>query len=213
MLLTSSDSTAFLSDKFDVQDYAEAVLQGRPYRPDEQVTRNKGKSKATDSQGDRGDVGVELARLNQGIVSPTRAAVADKQEDVTRQLRQEISTSYPLLLAHLTTSLSLSSNLAPIRSSLSSLSTSLGRLHQKIHVPHEQLAVLVRRLHVLAQASDLTRRASRFVLVAKRLDVQMKRVGEAESGTGEGDKERELAKAALSVAELGTPSPMTTEAC
>jgi hypothetical protein len=131
------------------------------------------------------------------------AGMADNQEDVTRQLRQEISTSYPLLLAHLTTSLSLSSNLAPIRSSLSSLSTSLGRLHQKIHVPHEQLAVLVRRLHVLAQASDLTRRASRFVLVAKRLDVQMKRVSEAESGAGEGAKERELAKAALSVAELG----------
>jgi exopolyphosphatase/pppGpp-phosphohydrolase len=41
------------------------------------------------------------------------------------------------------------------------------------------------------------------VLVAKRLDVQMKRVEEAESGAGEGEKERELAKAALSVAELG----------
>jgi hypothetical protein len=39
--------------------------------------------------------------------------------------------------------------------------------------------------------------------VAKRLDVQMKRVSEAESGAGEGAKERELAKAALSVAELG----------
>ena len=80
----------------------------------------------------------------------------------------------------------------------------MGRLQQKIHVPHEQLAVLVRRLHVLAQASDLTRRASRFVLVSKRLDVQMKRVSEAESGAGEGEKERELAKAALSVAELGS---------
>jgi hypothetical protein len=85
----------------------------------------------------------------------------------------------------------------------------MGRLQQKIHVPHEQLAVLVRRLHVLAQASDLTRRASRFVLVAKRLDVQMKRVSEAESGAGEGEKERELAKAALSVAELGSWSPLT----
>jgi hypothetical protein len=32
----------------------------------------------------------------------------------------------------------------------------------------------------------------------------MKRVSEAESGAGEGARERELAKAALSVAELGT---------
>lgn len=122
---------------------------------------------------------------------------------MTRQLRQEITASYPLLLTHLTTSLSLSSNLAPIRSSLTSLSSSMDRLHQKIHVPHEQLATLVRRLSVLAQASDLTRRASRFVLVAKRLEGQMQRMSEAESGAGEGEKERELAKAALSVAELG----------
>lgn len=200
-----------MSDKFDVQDYAEAVLQGRTYRPDEEMTLDKGKARATDGQGDRGDVGVELAKLNQGIVRYSHVDKTDEQEDVTRQLRQEISTSYPLLLAHLTTSLSLSSNLAPIRSSLSSLSTSLGRLHQKIHVPHEQLAVLVRRLHVLAQASDLTRRASRFVLVAKRLDVQMKRVSEAESGEGEGAKERELAKAALSVAELGTMTAQTAK--
>lgn len=31
----------------------------------------------------------------------------------------------------------------------------------------------------------------------------MRRMSEAESGAGEGEKERELAKAALSVAELG----------
>lgn len=66
--LTDPDTTAFLSDKFDVQDYAEAVLQGRTYRPDEEAPLDKGKGRLTDVQGDRGDVGVELARLNQGIV-------------------------------------------------------------------------------------------------------------------------------------------------
>lgn len=38
----------------------------------------------------------------------------------------------------------------------------------------------------------------------------MTRMSEAESGAGEGEKERELAKAALSVAELGTFRPELT---
>jgi hypothetical protein len=39
----------------------------------------------------------------------------------------------------------------------------------------------------------------------------MERVSEAESGAGEGAKERELAKAALSVAELGESIPCLWE--
>lgn len=103
----------------------------------------------------------------------------------------------------MTTSLALSSQLAPIKTSLTSLSGSIDRLHSKIHVPHEQLALLVRRLSLLATASDLTRRASRFVLLARRLEAQMEAVRAApKDAQGEGEKERELAKAALSVAEL-----------
>lgn len=69
---THADTTAFLSDKFEVQDYAKAVLQGRAYRPDdvEESGKGKGATRATDGQGERGDVGVELAKLNQGIVGP-----------------------------------------------------------------------------------------------------------------------------------------------
>lgn len=69
------DTTAFLSNKFEVQDYAKAVLQGRPYRPDDEDESGKGKgaARASDGQGERGDVSVELAKLNQGIVSHTRA--------------------------------------------------------------------------------------------------------------------------------------------
>jgi uncharacterized membrane protein YdfJ with MMPL/SSD domain len=180
-----------------VHGYANAVLAGRAYRPDDESESDpksgpKGVRGTADDKGERGDVGVELAKLNYGI------------EDVTKQLRQEISASYSLLLAHLTTSLALSSHLAPIRSSLTSLSTSLDRLHTKIHTPHEQLALLVRRLNLLAQASDLTRRAARFVLVCRRLEGQMARMKESKAGKeGEGEKERELAKAALSVAEIG----------
>lgn len=142
---------------------------------------------------------------------------------MTKQLRSEITTSYPLLLSHLTTSLALSNHLTPIRTSLSSLSTSLDRLQTKIHEPHAHLTLLVTRLNLLAQASDLARRAARFTLVARRLEGQMERVKAASNSTsagrtaadgkgevsGEGEKERELAKAALSVAELGEVVALT----
>ncbi|RXK42491.1 hypothetical protein M231_00045 [Tremella mesenterica] len=199
---TYIDQTPFLSDRFDVNDYANAVLSGNVYRPDDpQAGSSTDRSRSEDKSG-IADAGVELARLSYGI------------EDVTKQLRQEIANSYPLLLAHLTTSLSLSSHLAPIRSSLSSLSSSLDRLQTKIHTPYEHLSLLVRRQHLLALASDLTRRAARFVLVARRLEGQMKRTKIAPGGSGEGEKERELAKAALSVAELDAllkPPEIATE--
>lgn len=66
--------------------------------------------------------------------------------------------------------------------------------------------MLVRRLALLAHASDVSRRAARFVLVARRLEGQMVRMKEGAAGqggdAGDGEKERELAKAALSVTEL-----------
>jgi hypothetical protein len=81
---------------------------------------------------------------------------------------------------------------------------------------------LVERLNKAREASDLTRRASRFLVLAKRLDGQMKAVqGKGMSMNGqparngdehalnlaedeiEGERERELAKAALTLAELG----------
>ncbi|WWC58668.1 uncharacterized protein I303_101212 [Kwoniella dejecticola CBS 10117] len=183
---TYLDHKPFLSDSFDVHAYANAVLQGRVYRPDEKAEEGV---KADKEKGD-GDVGAELARLNYGI------------EDVTRQLRQEITSSYPLLLSHLTTSLSLSSHLSPIRSSLSSLSTSIERLHTKIHTPYTNLSTLVSRQQALSLLTDLTRRASRFVLLARRLEGQLAKMEGSEKGKVEGERERELAKAALSVAEL-----------
>ncbi|WVQ85258.1 hypothetical protein IAT38_007423 [Cryptococcus sp. DSM 104549] len=188
------DPKPFLSDSFDVHAYANAIIQGKTYRPDEPEDEQ---GKGDKDKGD-GDVESELARLNYGI------------EDVIKQLRQEITTSYPLLLNHLTTSLSLSSHLSPIRSSLTSLSTSIDRLHTKIHTPHAHLSTLVRRQQTLAELAEVTRRASRFVVLARRLEGQMTRMKGAKDGegsasgssSGEGEKERELAKAALSVAEL-----------
>nr|KIR87103.1 hypothetical protein I308_02795 [Cryptococcus tetragattii IND107] len=186
---TFLDHKPFLSDSFDVHSYANAILQGRQYTPDQPQQNN---AKEDNDKADP-DVSAELARLNYGI------------EDVTKQLRQEITASHLLLLNHLTTSLSLSSHLSPIRSSLISLSASIDRLHSKIHTPYTNLSTLVRRQQNLRQIKDIARRASRFVIVARRLETQLERMGNAPEEDGEKEKTEkrgELAKAALSCAEL-----------
>lgn len=61
-----------------MHDYANAVIQGRAYRPDEEETPPE--------KTEKGDLGVEVARLNYAI------------DDVTRQLRQEVSYSLYLEL-------------------------------------------------------------------------------------------------------------------
>jgi conserved oligomeric Golgi complex subunit 5 len=99
------------------------------------------------------------------------------------------------------------------------------RLRQKIRVPYQTLEGHVSRLQRLQLASDVLRRTARFVIVARRLEFQMSGVNKATgssfgpaggkvnvtgkelNGSGddghEGEKERNLAKAALSIAELG----------
>jgi hypothetical protein len=99
------------------------------------------------------------------------------------------------------------------------------RLRLKIRVPYQTLAGHVSRLQRLQLASVVLRRTARFVIVARRLEFQMAETNKAiGAGTGaggekvsvngkevngagddgnEGDKERNIAKAALSIAELG----------
>lgn len=103
------------------------------------------------------------------------------------------------------------------------------RLRQKIRVPYQTLEGHVSRLQRLQLASDVLRRTARFVIVARRLEFQMAEMNKAigsTSGEGgektkisgkqlnntvddgyEGEKERNLAKAALSIAELGRHIP------
>lgn len=64
--LTTPDQAAFLSDNFDVNGYAKAVLAGKSYQPDDIVDEGNVKN---DAEAGRGDIGSELAKLNQGIVS------------------------------------------------------------------------------------------------------------------------------------------------
>jgi hypothetical protein len=69
--LTPADHKPFLSDNFDVNSYANAVLSGRVYDP-EASTSSEPNGTAKPMKGrevEKGDVGVELARLSYGIVS------------------------------------------------------------------------------------------------------------------------------------------------
>ena len=93
------------------------------------------------------------------------------------------------------------------------------RLRLKIRVPYQSLQGHVNRLHKLQQASDVLRRISRFLILARRLELQMaelnrpldtpidtpteptKLVGASYEEPGD-EKERTIAKAALTIAEL-----------
>ena len=111
------------------------------------------------------------------------------------------------------------------------------RLRQKFRSPYQTMQTNVKRLQRLQQASDVLRRTSRFTVLAKRLQAQMAEVGDVAGGTApqhkgqgpkgnngvpedrrsatpgldyEGEKERSLAQAALTIAELGTELIGTT---
>jgi hypothetical protein len=95
--------------------------------------------------------------------------------------------------------------------------TSLSRLRLKIRVPYHTLQEDVVRLEKLHQASDVLRRTARFVVLARRLETQMAELDAATTVTNtdtaasttpsldtqEDEKERTIAKAALTIAELG----------
>lgn len=95
------------------------------------------------------------------------------------------------------------------------------RLRVKVHVPYETLQTLVTGLRRFHQASDVLRRTSRFVILTRRLQVQMNEIqGIKASDNGPSDdlatatvahgkdivdeKERAIAKAAFTIAELGS---------
>jgi hypothetical protein len=92
------------------------------------------------------------------------------------------------------------------------------RLRVKVHVPYETLQALLNRLHKFQEASDLLRRTSRFVTLAKRLQTHMNEIQGIKGFTeGEGlatatvlhgrdiedERDRAIAKAALTISELG----------
>jgi hypothetical protein len=79
---TRSDHQPFLSDRFDVHAYANSVLSGRSYRPDDEFEEGSSERKrGLVDEKDRGEVGIELAKLNYGIVrlSLSRLPISDAQ--------------------------------------------------------------------------------------------------------------------------------------
>ncbi|KAI5452220.1 hypothetical protein NCC49_001154 [Naganishia albida] len=175
---TYIDHAPFVSPKFNVNAYANAILAGEPYDPEAQIpappvepetsaAEPRGKEETdggailSGSLNVKGDVALALSKLDYGI------------DDVTQQLQQIITDKHDLLLDHLSESTTLSSNLSTVRTSLSQLDTSLNKLQTKIHTPCVTLRSEVSRLEKARTASELLRRAGRFLVLARRLETQM----------------------------------------
>jgi len=159
------------------------------------------------------DVSTALAKLNFGI------------DDVASQLKNLVANHHAALLAQAASVHHVERSVSSVRTGLDDVTASLDKLRTRIRAPYTNLAALVQRLQRLQQATDVLRRTSRFVLLARRLQVQMadidsKQISQAEPALTpnalaeqpsedvknfgvEGEKERAIAKVALSVAELG----------
>jgi hypothetical protein len=84
------------------------------------------------------------------------------------------------------------------------------RLKKKIAVPHSTLSEALTLLTRLRRTTSLARRASRFTTLARRLEAQMSEIEGVEGADQDGRERREraLAEAALTLAELGS-SPVS----
>ncbi|QRW11451.1 conserved oligomeric Golgi complex subunit 5 [Ceratobasidium sp. AG-Ba] len=150
-------------------------------------------------------------------------------DDVAGQIRSLIVAHHEALLGQAASVSGMEGLLSSVRQGINELTQSLERLRLKVRVPYQTLAGLFSQLQKLRQASDVLRRTSRFVTIARRLESQMKEVdgsapaatsnSKTASGTGSTEnvgtstptgaddgnaRERAVARAALSVAELSS---------
>ncbi|EUC58329.1 3-beta hydroxysteroid dehydrogenase/isomerase family containing protein [Rhizoctonia solani AG-3 Rhs1AP] len=139
-------------------------------------------------------------------------------DDVAGQIRSLVVAHHEALLAQAANVSGMEGLLSSVRLGINELTQSLDRLRLKVHVPYQNLASLFSQLQKLRQAADVLRRTSRFVALARRLEGSLDSVTPgAGAGTEDGNaKERAVARAALSAAELASllevPTPMTTPA-
>ncbi|EJT98396.1 hypothetical protein DACRYDRAFT_96576 [Dacryopinax primogenitus] len=198
------DYDIFAHPSFDSNEYANAILARESYNP----SSSKPKPSTTivrgagpiSSEAGKEDISLAIAKLNFAI------------DDVAKQLQNVVVTHHEALLAQASTVTDLERAIGSVRHGLEQVETSLDRLKNKIQLPHATLSAHVVRLQRLQLATDVLRRTSRFIIIARRLEVQMAEVdaepSHAVNGSGaatevlEGDKERAIAKAALSIAEL-----------
>lgn len=161
------------------------------------------------------DISVAIAKLNYGI------------DDVSKQIKNVVTTHHEDLLEQAAGVGELSGSLQTVRDGLDALDSSLEKLRQKFRTPYQTMQASVKRLQRLQQVSDVLRRTSRFTTLAKRLQTQMAELGNGANGAGaqpkappssallddrrsatpgldyEGERERSLAQAAVTIAELG----------
>ncbi|KAI0250167.1 Golgi transport complex subunit 5-domain-containing protein [Lactifluus subvellereus] len=205
----------FASPDFDANEYANAVLAGESYPPQPGSSRL---TKPTGFEPAKEDISVAIAKLNYGI------------DDVSKQIKNVVTAHHEDLLEQAAGVGELSGSLQGVREGLDALDVSLEKLRQKFRYPYQTMQANVKRLQRLQQVSDVLRRTSRFTVLAKRLQAQMAELGdnadgaqsqpkapEAKANSGvldgrrsatpgldyEGEKERSLAQAALTIAELG----------
>ncbi|WAQ89819.1 hypothetical protein PtA15_11A510 [Puccinia triticina] len=139
----------YLDPDFDPQEFANSVLNNEPYH-------------ATDiSQFASGDVSAVLSKLNLGI------------EDITKQIRSQVSTHHLKLLTKASAVASLERPLQAVKDALHQLDANVERLHKKIGNRHATLEDALARLDRYQAAAELSRKTSRFVTLAKRLEAQM----------------------------------------
>jgi len=206
-----NDLSVFTGSDFDPNDYANAILAGETYPdsrpPGKPPTITKG---LVHDPPPKEDVSVAISKLTFSI------------DEVSRQIKNTVATHHEHLLSQAAGANSLSGSLTPVRAGLNDLDSSLEKLRLKIRIPFQSLQSHVSSLHKIQQVSDILRRTSRFVVLARRLLVQMAdisshvtedkkekvvKISNAEGPQGqeqdvEDDKERMIAKAALSIAEL-----------
>ncbi|KAK0476610.1 Golgi transport complex subunit 5-domain-containing protein [Armillaria novae-zelandiae] len=205
------DYSVFASPEFDPNDYANAVLAGEPYvLPSDTRTKPVLPSTKVAETPGKEEISIAISKLTFGI------------DDVSKQIKALVTNHHQDLLSQAASANELSGSLTSVRAGLADLDHSLEKLRVKVRVPYQSLQTNVSRLQKLQQASDVLRRTSRFVILARRLQNQM---AEMESGSSTPDqslplirsksdesalgqdledgKERTIAKAALSIAELG----------
>ncbi|RXW23332.1 hypothetical protein EST38_g2498 [Candolleomyces aberdarensis] len=209
--------SVFANPEFDPNDYANAILAGESYPPQDSKPKSSAPSKSTlqDSIA-KEDISVAISKLTFGI------------DDVSKQIKSLVTAHHEHLLGQAASASNLSGSLVSVRSGLNELNNSLEKLQQRVHVPYEALQLLVARLRKLQEASDILRRTSRFVILARRLQLQMsemqstssdKKVDKpsvvetsdslasataAQSLDIEDDRERTIAKAALTISEISS---------
>ncbi|KZT26804.1 hypothetical protein NEOLEDRAFT_1177385 [Neolentinus lepideus HHB14362 ss-1] len=212
-----TDYSVFANPDFDAHEYANAILSGEPYPPQQSTTKSvKTFSKAFGGiEPAKEDISVALSKLDFGI------------EDVSKQLKNVVTTHHEELLVQAAGVNELETSLTSVRGGLGELESSVEKLRLKIRTPYQSLQSHVNRLQRLQQALDVLRRISRFVVLARRLESQMSEmaavdgVSEASAnGTAtpsratdhEEEKERTIVKAALSIAELTALLDVSPEA-